>query len=70
MPTFTAQVTCVDSSASRLLRLRDTIKWYIPGRFTEEENGVVLHQDDGRDVGNSHASEFDKVSSDSSASVV
>lgn len=59
------QIVCVDSSWSRLSRLKDTFRWYIPGVLDSDAHvtpPLVVIQDDGRAIGQKHPNRYDKVS--------
>ena len=64
LPSGADEITCVDSSRSRLAKLRDVIGWYVPGAFNEDaEHGhpIKLMNEDGQLLGNIHPNRYDKV---------
>lgn len=61
------EIVCIDSSRSRLNRLKDTFRWYVPGSMDgeTEQSGLALRlrviQEDARVMGDIHPDRYDKV---------
>lgn len=54
----------MDSSRSRMAKLRDVISWYVPGAFdssSDNDHPIKLINEDGKHLGKLHPNRYDKV---------
>jgi len=61
------EIVCVDTSWSRLNRLKDTLRWHVPGVFdTANLSGTRMQVilENGEAVGHQQPDRYDKASPD------